>query len=92
MNDVLTTYRKGLFYAARKLYKAHKLCAAWTQQGNVLVRKIDGDKTTEIKSYDDLIPFRDNDCNDSTTCSELETIDDLAGYTDEMSHLSDYSY
>ena len=91
VNDVLTNYRKGLFYAARKLYKAHKLCAAWTQQGNVLVRKSDGDKATEIKCYDDLIPFRDSHYSYSDSNSESNPMDDPDD-KDELSHLSDYSY
>ncbi len=39
INDRLTSYRKGLFYAARQLYKRKKIAAAWTQHGNILVRK-----------------------------------------------------
>ncbi len=39
VNDHITEYRKELFYEARKLYKAKLVCAAWTQHGNVLIRK-----------------------------------------------------
>ncbi len=92
VNDVLTTYRKGLFYAARKLCKAHKLCAAWTQQGNVLVRKTEGDKATEIKCYDDLIPFRDSHYSYSDSYSETNPMENLEDNDELSSHLSDYSY
>ncbi len=91
VNDVLTTYRKGLFYAARKLYKGKKLCAAWTQQGNVLVRKTEGDKAMEIKCYDDLVPFRDGNCNYSITYSEPDATSSLDD-NDGMSQLSGFSY
>ena len=87
VNDLLTTYRKGLFYAARKLYKSHKICAAWTQQGNVLVRKMDGEKAVEVKSYDDLRPFQDENYSSSYVHSMSDLTND-----DVISHLSDYSY
>ena len=76
VNDLLTTCRKGLFYAARKLYKSHKICAAWTQQGNVLVRKADGEQAMlEVKCHDDLHHSESDVTNE-----------------DVISHLSDYSF
>ncbi len=87
VNDVLTTYRKGLFYAARKLFKSHKICAAWTQKGNVLVRKADGDQAMEVKCYDDLRQFQEKSYSSSFVHSESDMTSE-----DVLSHLSDYSY
>ncbi len=39
INDHITDYQKGLFYEAKKLYRANKVIEAWTQNGNVLIRK-----------------------------------------------------
>ncbi len=38
-NDSLTLHRQQLSFAARKLVKARKIYAAWSQQGNGLVNK-----------------------------------------------------
>ena len=94
MNDLLTTYRKGLFYAARKLYKSHKICAAWTQHGNVLVRRTEGDQATEIKTYDDLENFQDRNYYPiSTDYNQIDSQSDASNvHGDELSHLSDYTY
>ena len=39
LNDSLTIHRQQLLFAARKLVKSKKIYAAWSQQGNILVRK-----------------------------------------------------
>ncbi len=54
INDHITDYRKGLFYEARKLYRANQLIAAWTQNGNVLIRKNSDERPIQISSYEDL--------------------------------------
>ncbi len=61
INDQLTNFRKGLFYQARKLLKSHKLYAAWTQNGNVLVRKSEGSSVVQILKYEDLRLWRQAD-------------------------------
>ncbi len=54
INDRITRYRKGLFYEARKLYKNKQVVAAWTQHGNVLIRKSENDRPIEITCYENL--------------------------------------
>ena len=54
INDHITEYRKGLFYTARRLYKAKLVCAAWTQQGNVVIRKTTDTSPVQVFSYSDL--------------------------------------
>ncbi len=87
INDHITDYRKGLFYEARKLYRANKVIAAWTQSGNVLIRKNCNERPIQISSYEDLqevnnktamVPDKDPV---SSTILETESI---------KSHLSDY--
>ncbi len=91
INDHLTNYRKGLFFSTRKLLKSKKLYAAWTQNGNVLIRKTENGAIKEIQSHEALAEYMDkfglprissDDCTSGT------------GITDEdfISHLSDYSY
>ncbi len=40
----LMLHRQQLFFSARKLVKARKIYAAWSQQGNVLVKKEEDSK------------------------------------------------
>ncbi len=54
INDQLTDYRANIFFTARNLVKAQKLHSAWSQRGNILVRKDDSDKPTEIRSHREL--------------------------------------
>ncbi len=58
VNDHLTQRRQHLLYVARKLYKAKKVHAAWSQAGNILVRKIEDGPVTQINSHDDLAEFQ----------------------------------
>ena len=91
INDHLTNYHKGLFFSSRKLLKSKKLYAAWTQNGNVLIRKTDNGTIKEIRSHEALAEYMDKyrlpgssdeDFNSGTGISEEDLI----------SHFSDYSY
>ena len=92
INDRLTNYRKGLFFSSRKLLKSKKLYAAWTQNGNVLIRKTENGIIKEVRSHEALAEYMDkfrltlsgtsDDSNSGTGISEEDLI----------SHLSDYSY
>ncbi len=53
-NDRLTEYRRDLLYAARQLVKRKRILAAWSQQGNVLIRKTDKDSVVQITSHEQL--------------------------------------
>ncbi len=59
INDHLTNYRKGLFFSTRKLLKSKKLYAAWTQNGNVLIRKTEKGAIKEIQSHEALAEYMD---------------------------------
>ncbi len=88
VNDRLTNYRKGLFFATRKLYKAKKLFATWTQKGNVLVRKSEESMVVQIQSYRDLDEFM----RTSPTASEDDSRLSSGTCADILSHLSDYYF
>ncbi len=99
VNDQLTNYRKGLFYQARKLLKSHKLHAAWTQNGNVLVRKSEGEPLKQIRNYEDLRMLYDIDYGETIASMNSHegvsnlSLSKLSLSNDElMSHISDYSY
>ena len=88
INDRITHYRQGLFFQARKLCKAKKVFAAWTQKGNVLVRKSEGGPVVEIHSYKDLSNIIENQMSvNSSSLSSLTITNE-----EMLSHLSDYDY
>ncbi len=54
INDHLTEYRRNLFYTARQLVKRKKVFAAWSQHGNILIRKTEGDQVIQLHSHEHL--------------------------------------
>ena len=86
VNDRITNHRKSLFYSARKLCKAKKVFAAWTQKGNVLIRKSENGAVIEIKNYKNLRNI-DPDSDPRLSKTSVSTPNE-----DMMSHLSDYDY
>ncbi len=54
VNDHLTEHRRHLLYVARQLYKSNKIKAAWSEGGNVLIRKTEGDNPIQIHDHEDL--------------------------------------
>ena len=59
-NEDLTKESSDLLYCARKLVKSENIDAAWTSDGNVLIKATRGDISTihRILDKDDLIPFQ----------------------------------
>ena len=83
INDRVTTHRSNLLYAARQLVKRSRIHSSWTQYGNVMIRKTEHDKPTEIKSHDDLAVFREtNDWMDDVIITDADT-SDLPDTSDE---------
>ncbi len=80
VNEQLTEHRANLFYAARKLVKSKKIHSAWSQRGNILVRKEEGDKPRQVLTHGELakISGDDNssDVEDSSVLSYHETSDE----------------
>ena len=90
LNDHLTRQRQHLLYAARQLVKSKKLFGAWTQGGNILVKKEESGKIIQVFNHTDLMEIKD--CNhriDVGTKSELSSRDDS---NTGISHISDYDY
>ena len=92
INDHLTHHRQSLLYAARQLYKAKKVSAAWAQNGNVLIRKSENDPAKQITNHDDLNEYNrrpgDSRYDEDMTLTGGST----DGSEDTISQLSDYSY
>ncbi len=88
VNDHITEYRKELFYEARKLYKAKLVCAAWTQRGNVLIRKNTDESPVQIFSHSDLEKYRIPSSNDID--QKLSTVPSSSSSI--KTHISDYEY
>ncbi len=83
MNDRLTEHRQNVLYAARKLVKARKIFAAWSQNGNILIRKTENSKIIQVDDHDNLRKIIDDQLLAST---------EEGTYSEAISHLSDYSY
>ncbi len=98
INDKLTKHRQNLLYAARNLVKAKKLFAAWSQSGNILIRKSENDKIVEIHDHSDLRDMR----IDENFQHEMELLrgntsnasggSSSSGRLSIVSHISDYDY
>ncbi len=93
LNDSLTKYRQQLLYSARQLVKQRRLHSAWSQYGNILVRKSENGGAIQVKnsrdlltvSMDELYQGQDNRClkSPSTSCRESCSV---------LTHISDYDY
>ncbi len=75
VNDHLTEYRRNVFYATRQLVKNNTVFAAWTQQGNVLIRKNDGDPPIQIHSHEQL--------------AEMKLVEEMRGMLEEQDDFED---
>ena len=74
------------------LIKAKKISAAWSQYGNVLVRKSENDSVKQITSHDDLSVYNRTYVYPSYDDDKLPTGESTDVSGDMFSHLSDYSY
>ncbi len=54
INEQLSEHRANIFFAARKLVKSKKLHSAWSQRGNILIRKEEGDRPKQISTHEQL--------------------------------------
>ncbi len=90
INDRLTRHRKELFYSARHLFKRNKIAAAWTQQGNVLIRAKVNDPPKQVFSLKDLHEFTMESVlqNSDSECGEI--MEDSASVTTHT--ISDYDF
>ncbi len=88
INDRLTNFRKGLFYASRQLFKRKILAATWTQHGNVLVRKELSDEPRQISTYKDLEEF-----NPKETLQNCNILDEIGSDSASIkTHITDYDF
>ncbi len=80
INEQLTEHRANLFYAARKLVKSNKIHSAWSQRGNILVRKEEGDKPRQVSTHEQLTKIRgdgnDSELEDNSVFSDPQTSDE----------------
>ena len=83
LNDRLTEHRQNVLYAARKLVKAQKIFAAWSQSGNILIRKTENSRIIQVEDHDNLRKIIDD---------QLLASSGGGSYSETISHLSDYSY
>ncbi len=83
INDKLTEHRQNVLYASRKLVKAHKIFAAWSQAGNVLIRKTEGSKIIQVDDHENLRNVVEDQARQSV--SEEDN-------SETLTHLSDYSF
>ncbi len=86
INDCLTKHRQQLLYTARQLVKRKKLFAAWSQHGNILVRKEEDSAIIQINDNSDLMVLKTAESqHDEAQHTSIES-------DSVVSHLSDYDY
>ncbi len=89
LNDSLTQHRQELLYAARQLVKQKRLYAAWSQAGNILVRKTEDSNIIQVHDHSDLMILKTDETepvqDEDSSCQPEET-------SSELTHLSGYSY
>ncbi len=89
VNDSLTQHRQELLYAARQLVKQKRLFAAWSQAGNILVRKTEDSSILQVRDHSDLTILKTGETEhveDEDSSRQPEET------SSEMTHLSGYSY
>ncbi len=87
INDKLTDHRQHVLYGARKYVKSKRLFAAWSQGGNILARKTERSKITQIHNHNELRKLVDDIPSISSQREENKS------YQSELlSHLSDYNF
>ncbi len=74
INDHLTEFRRNVFYAARQLVKKKTVFAAWSQQGNILIRITENDQPIHVRSHRQLAEMKliDNMIRDNIEDSDDE--------------------
>ncbi len=90
LNDTLTVHRQQLLYAARKLVKARKIFAAWSQQGNILVKKAENSKIIQVRDNINLTELRLDETEHHMEDGKSQGLP--SSITSEITHLSDYEY
>ncbi len=72
INDCLTKHRQNVLFSCRKQVRAKKLFAAWSQGGNVLIRKEQDGNVIQVFDHEDLRePFEDALPNGVTETSDV---------------------
>ncbi len=88
INDCLTKHRQQLLYTARQLVKRKKLFAAWSQHGNILVRKEEDSEIIHIKDNGDLMVLKAVEAEHD----EVQRTSQSVESDSVVSHLSDYDF
>ncbi len=93
LNDSLTLHRQQLLYQARQLVKSRKLFAAWSQQGNILVKKSEHSKIIQISDNSDLLSIKLGDLEqEEAEDRNSRQLSSASRGSSIQSHLSDYQY
>ncbi len=94
INDCLTKHRQNVLYLCRKQVRAKKLFAAWSQGGNVLIRRKEDGEVIQVFDHGDLREMSaDVETKGSLVENSAENMSMLT--SDESSivtHLSNYSF
>ncbi len=96
INDRLTKHRQNVLFAARKLVKNKSLFAAWSQQGNVLIRKTKDSDIIMVQDHDQLMNIKLDEDPIELQRSGNRTLNESPKLSRDrlsiVSHLSNYSY
>ena len=89
LKDALTQHRQELLYAARQLVKQKRLYAAWSQAGNILVRKTEDSSIIHVHDHNDLMILK---ADETEHVEDEDSSRQPEETSSELTHLSGYSY
>ncbi len=92
LNDSLTLHRQQLLFAARKLVKTKRLYAAWSQQGNILVKKQENSKIIQVHDHNDIVKVKLSDEVQEVEEHKSSGMPGSTSVDSDVTHLSDYDY
>ena len=87
INDRLTKHRQSVLYTCRRQVRAKKLFAAWSQGGNVLIRKEEHGNIQQIYDHHDVREILEQTNTENNTLSERSNEGSSI-----VTHLSNYSF
>ncbi len=77
INELLTKHRANIFFGLRTLMKEKQIHAAWSQKGNILIRKTESDPPRKIRSLKQLKEFEvTREISDGKPESDAESSDE----------------
>ena len=92
INDHLTKHRQSVLYSCRQQVRRKKLFAAWSQGGNILVRREENGTIIQVFDHEDLRELCMNILPSEQEFADGNGTNISRDESSIKSHLSNYSY